>query len=74
MAELYSECLEAAFTRLGRPFGNFSEYPLRRFFEYEYKLLRGPIGDDDTTNLSAVFGEPKYISFAHRSVALGSKD
>jgi hypothetical protein len=38
VAELYSECLEAAFSKLGRPMGEFSETTLRHVFEYEHKL------------------------------------
>lgn len=38
-AQLYSECLEKAFSKLGRPYGDFSEAALRRVFEYEHKLL-----------------------------------
>ena len=38
VAQLYSECLEGAFSQLGRPMGEFSEAALRRVFEYEHKL------------------------------------
>jgi hypothetical protein len=47
VAELNSECLEAAFQKLGRPFGDFSDMSLRRFWEYEHRLLRGPLEDDE---------------------------
>jgi hypothetical protein len=38
-AQLYSECLEKAFSKVGRPSGEFSETALRRVFEYEHKLF-----------------------------------
>jgi hypothetical protein len=42
VAQLYSECLEKAFSKLGRPSGEFSDTPLRRVFEYQHKVLSNP--------------------------------
>jgi hypothetical protein len=47
MAQLHSECLEAAFLDTGGPHQDFTEETLRRFFEYEHKFLAAPLEDDD---------------------------
>jgi hypothetical protein len=47
VAQLNSECLERAFSQLGRPNGDFSEELLRRIFEHEHKLLPIPLHDDE---------------------------
>ena len=46
VAQLYSETLEAVFSKLGRPSGEFSEDALRRVFEYEHKLLTNFLFED----------------------------
>jgi len=47
VAQLYSECLETEFRPYASPYGAFSDYPLRRFFEYPHKFLPEPIEDDE---------------------------
>jgi len=47
VAQLHSECLEAAFSSLGRPMGDFSEDALRGVFEYESQHLGRLLHDSD---------------------------
>jgi hypothetical protein len=47
VAQLHSECLEAAFSRLGQPYGDFSEDALRGVFEYESEQLGRVLFDRD---------------------------
>ena len=66
VAQLHSECLEAAFSKLGRPSGHFSEDALRGVFEYESEDLGRLLFDrDDYIRLGSALthaGRPVSLS------------
>ena len=63
VAQLMSECVETEFAPLAQPYGDFGEYPLRRYFEYKHRS--GVVEDEgDHYRLGRVLKKGAPVSLA----------